>query len=109
MTNLTGTIDRRSFVRSASVLVVGVLSAVGTSLGFTRVATAAAGDGCCNLVYTPDPYCGWYCGSVLGYPYAMKYWPCNNGKCKCWECTTNSSGLGCYSGTFACSYNSGTC
>ncbi|MEY4371834.1 MAG: hypothetical protein RL219_603 [Actinomycetota bacterium] len=60
-------------------------------------AAALGNDGCCGLANYHGAYCGWYCQQQGLY---MRYWTCNNGLCKCYECT---AGATCYSSPWLCS------
>lgn len=94
---------RRGFLRNLSTMALAGLSAAAGILTSSPTATAAPGDGCCDLVFSSSSYCHTYCVDAQRKYYC---WTCNGGQCYCCECT---SGASCYYPTWYCSYNTGNC
>ena len=94
---------RRWFVRSAAGATLAVLAKGTQALLGAAPASAQAPIPCCWLIGTTSPWCPMYCSEA---GHSLRCWTCNNGQCKCCECTT---GADCWSDFSVCSYKVGCC
>ena len=94
---------RRGFIKKLTGGAAGVLAGLSVQVLGASPAAAAPGDGCCDLVFSSNYWCSYFCQFTS---YTYRCWTCNGGQCHCCECT---GGHNCYYGPFRCSRNFGAC
>ena len=103
--------SRRELLRTATGAALAVLAS-GTRVLLNASPARAQEDldtGCCVVTHLPSQWCPFMC-SESGL--VLRCWTCNNGSCKCCECTSSGAEQEdtCFVGhPFACSYMSGCC